>query len=220
MARYKDREQAIKLRHTGMSYSAIKEKIGVSKSTLSYWLREFPLSRERINELRAKSPIRIEKFRNTMQEKRKERLRKVYMRVARNIKKMNKRELFLTGLFLYWGEGGKTKQYTISLSNTDPQMIIFYLKWLKSISVQEQKIKVRLHLYSDMNIEAETRFWQTVTRLGKTHFQKSHIKKSDSRKRTYRGFGHGTCNVIVDDRDISEYVLQGLEYIKNNFGKR
>lgn len=220
MALYKEREKAIKLRMQGLSYSAIREKVPVSKSTLSCWLREFPLSRERINDLRAKSPIRIEKFRNTMFKKREERLEKVYVHVAKEIKKMSKREIFLAGLFLYWGEGGKTKQYSIALSNTDPQMIIFYLEWLRNIGVPQQKIKVRLHLYSDMDIEIETRFWETITGLNKSHFQKPHIKKSDSKKVTYRGFGHGTCNIIVDDRDISEYVLQGLKYIKNNYGKR
>ena len=220
MALYKEREKAINLRLQGLSYNAIREKVPVSKSTLSCWLREFPLSKERINDLRAKSPIRIERFRNTMSRKREERHEKVYTQVAKVIKKMSKREIFLAGLFLYWGEGGKTKQYSISLSNTDPQMIIFYLEWLRNIGVPQQKIKVRLHLYADMDIETETRFWETVTGLNKNHFQKPHIKKSDSKKITYRGFGHGTCNIIVDDRDISEYVLQGLKYIKNNFDKK
>jgi transposase len=101
MALYREREEAIKLRLQGLSYGAIREKVPVSKSTMSYWLREFPLSRERINELRAKSPARIEKFRNTMQRKRKERLEKVYQQVAKKINKMNEREIFLAGLFLY-----------------------------------------------------------------------------------------------------------------------
>ena len=36
-------EQAVNLRLTGrFSYSAIIKKLGVPKSTLSYWLREFP----------------------------------------------------------------------------------------------------------------------------------------------------------------------------------
>jgi hypothetical protein len=99
-------------------------------------------------------------------------------------------------------------------------MIIFYMKWLRNIGVPQEKIKVRLHLYSDMDIKKETLFWETVTGLKKTHFQKSQIKKSDSRKRTHRGFGHGTCNVIVDDSNIAKYVLQGLKYLKDNLGKR
>ena len=35
--RPKDRQKALNLRKSGMSYSQIKKEIGVHKSTLSYW---------------------------------------------------------------------------------------------------------------------------------------------------------------------------------------
>lgn len=53
MARRIDKNKAIKMRESGMSYSQIKAELGVSKSTLSLWLRDLPLSDERIRELRA-----------------------------------------------------------------------------------------------------------------------------------------------------------------------
>ena len=34
------KEKAIKLRKEGYSYSYIKDKLGISKGTLSYWLRD------------------------------------------------------------------------------------------------------------------------------------------------------------------------------------
>lgn len=46
------REQVIELRmEKNLSYGEIRKRLGVPKSTLSYWLREFPLSEERIKEL-------------------------------------------------------------------------------------------------------------------------------------------------------------------------
>ena len=65
MARKIDKQKAIAMRKKGMSYSQIKDKIKVSKSTLSGWLSDMPLSEKRIRELRADSPIRIERYRNT-----------------------------------------------------------------------------------------------------------------------------------------------------------
>ena len=167
--------KALILRKKGMSYSEIKEKLGVSKSTLSYWLRDLPLSRERINALRAHSPKRIEKFRNTMRMKREARLSQVYVQVSKTIRSLSSRELFIAGLFLYWGEGGKTKAYAITLANTDPRMIRFYLVWLRALGVPEEKIKIRLHLYSDMDYRegnqildknyksASKKFYETVS---------------------------------------------------------
>ena len=52
MAKLQKREMALQLRKLGKSYSDIKASIGVSKSTLSLWLREYPLPPERIKELR------------------------------------------------------------------------------------------------------------------------------------------------------------------------
>jgi len=47
------REEVIKLRtKENLSYAGIRKRLGVPKSTLSYWLREFPLSKKRILELR------------------------------------------------------------------------------------------------------------------------------------------------------------------------
>lgn len=69
------REQAINLRITEeLSYGEIRKRLGVPKSTLSYWLREFPLSEEKILELRRqgwkKNEAKIERFRNAMRKKR------------------------------------------------------------------------------------------------------------------------------------------------------
>lgn len=47
------REKVIKLRiENNLSYSAIRKRLGVPKSTLSGWLNSYPLSKERIKELR------------------------------------------------------------------------------------------------------------------------------------------------------------------------
>ena len=60
MAHTELKTKAITMRLSGMSYSQIKEVVPVSKSTLSVWLENYPLSQERIRELRDLSPKRIE----------------------------------------------------------------------------------------------------------------------------------------------------------------
>ncbi|MCX6713082.1 MAG: helix-turn-helix domain containing protein, partial [Candidatus Vogelbacteria bacterium] len=69
MARILVKQKAVKLRLEGKSYSEIKNLLGISKSTLSGWLEDYPLSKERIKELRDWNPRRIENFRNTMRNK-------------------------------------------------------------------------------------------------------------------------------------------------------
>ena len=52
MALKEKRAEALILRKQELSYSEIKKRLNVSKSTLSLWLRNYPLSKEKINELR------------------------------------------------------------------------------------------------------------------------------------------------------------------------
>ena len=77
-----------------MSYSQIKEKLKISKSTLSGWLHDMPLSEKKIRELQADSPIRIEKYRNTMQAKKDARLNEVYKKVSKDVNTFSKEIYF------------------------------------------------------------------------------------------------------------------------------
>jgi len=214
MARKEDKQKAIVMRKKGMSYSQIKEKLNVSKSTLSGWLYNMPLSEKRIRELQADSPIRIERYRNTMRVKRETRLGEVYKKVSKNIGNFSKRDLFLAGLFLYWGEGTKAQNSLVALTNTNPDMLKFFIEWLKLFGVKNKDLKVKLHLYSDMNTEESINSWSQELKIPLNNFYKPYIKKTSLKSITYKnGFGKGTCSVIVGDRDLWEYILMGLKYI-------
>lgn len=215
MARIKDKSKAIELRKKGMSYSQIKAELGISKSTLSDWLNSMPLSEKRIKELGSLNPMRIERYRNTMRNKRESRWAEVYKKVAKDIGKLSKRELYIAGLFLYWGEGGKTERFSLSFSNTDPDMMIFMVKWIeKCLGIKKTEIHIKIHLYKDMNIDEYESFWAKKLGLSRKMFEKPYIKESKLSDLSYKnGFGKGTCNIRIYNRDKTEYVMQGLKYI-------
>ena len=48
MARVIDRQRAVDLRKIGMTYSDIRKKLKVPKSTLSDWLRNYPLAKDQM----------------------------------------------------------------------------------------------------------------------------------------------------------------------------
>src|SRR3990167_5918741 len=123
MARLKDLERALALRKGGKSYSQIRNETGVSKSTLSYWLRDFPLSADRIRELRDWNEKRIEKKHAKKRSNKKKKLLSVYTEQKKILIPLRSRDLFLAGLFLYWGEGSKSRESRLSISNTNPAII-------------------------------------------------------------------------------------------------
>ena len=217
MSRTKDRARAIALRQKGMSYSQIKKELGISKSTLSGWLKDMPLSKERIKELRANSPRRIERFRETMRKKKKARRADVYRKVSRDIAN-SKNVDFITGFYLYWGEGTKTAEYTVSLTNSDPAIVKCFVEWMGILGIQPQKMKIKLHLYTDQNEVKLKKFWSAVTGVPLKNFYKTYRKNSRSDEKTYKGmFSHGTCVVIYSNRDVYEYVLEGVAYLRNKY---
>ena len=50
----KDKNLAIKLRKQGYSYNQINDKLGISKSTLSYWLRDIKISSQAQNKINSR----------------------------------------------------------------------------------------------------------------------------------------------------------------------
>ena len=216
MARKEDKQKALTMRKKGMSYSQIKEKLGISKSTLSGWLYDMPLSEKRIRELQADSPIRIERYRNAMKAKRDAKNKVAYESIASKIGTISDREFLIAGLFLYWAEGSKTRTFSIGLTNTNPAMLVLFIRWLKFFDVPKTKLKVHLHLYSDMNIKKQIRFWSKTLNIPLGQFRKPYIKKTLLSSITYtNGFGQGTCSVIVDDGLVSAQVMMGMQYIQD-----
>ena len=138
-----------------MSYSQIKQELQVSKSTLSNWLGHMPLSPEAIHQLRDLSEIRIEKYKATREVQRTARRQVAYDSISKTIGELSDRDMFIAGLFLYWGEGGKTDYTSVSISNTDPAVLCFFKKWIEYLGADPHKMRVRLQLYSDMEPKME-----------------------------------------------------------------
>ncbi|MEX2369281.1 MAG: helix-turn-helix domain-containing protein [Candidatus Paceibacterota bacterium] len=218
MAKPKLKEKVIKLRKQGKSYSQIREEVDVAKSTLSRWLQNYPLSKQRIKELQADNPRRIEKFRETMRKKREAEFAEFLSIAKERIGVISDREKFIAGFFLYWGEGAKTQRYSISVSNTDPAILIAFIEWLDMLNVPKHKKKATIHIYKDMDPRKEVSYWSKTLGLPISQFRKPYEKKSNRSDHTYKSrYSHGTCNVSVDDKDTAYFVHMGMRHIRQQY---
>ena len=101
------------------------------------------------------------------------------------------------GAALYWAEGTKMridnrgwKQYHVVFTNTNPEMIKAFLKFLKNLKIDKDKIKIQLHLYPEHDEKEEISFWSETTKIPKKQFEKIiHAKGAGSRKKSK----HGIC---------------------------
>lgn len=212
MAKRNLREVSVELRKNGLSYSEIKQQLGVAKSTLSVWLKDKPLSLEQKLRLNSKRLIATENYRDTMAKKRQLEYMQILKEVNKDILPLSHRELKIGGLFLYWGEGGKTNKCQVSISNSDPRVLVFAKRWLTVVyGVLDQKMRVRLTLYSDMNVGEEVAFWMKKLDLPVEQFRKVRVKVGIGKSNG--GFQHGTCEIVVTDTAVKTEIMAGLEAI-------
>ncbi|HRY62289.1 MAG TPA: helix-turn-helix domain-containing protein [Candidatus Paceibacterota bacterium] len=220
MARKIEKQKALELREQGKSYSEIKSILCVNKSTLSGWLKDLPLSAEKIAELRDNNPKRIENFRKTMAAKKEARLSASFEKASRDVGKLSDRDIFIGGLFLYWGEGSKRDKGGISFTNTNPDMIKYFVRWLVLMGFRRDQLKVNLHLYSDMNAGEAINYWSKELKIKRAQFRRPYIKKTESKNIKYKsGFGHGTCSVILEKQEMNDYILSALKYLAQGSDK-
>lgn len=169
--------RAIKLRKMGWSYPEIKNELGVSKGSLSLWLRNYPLTPDQLIKYKNdRESRRVENYRNTCERKRQFKLDGYYEQERARLLPLSMREMYLAGLMLYWGEGLKANWSTVSFSNTNPKMIVFAKKWLTDcLGVSVDKLVFRLHLYSDMDSSTEHEYWSNLLEIPIIHFRKPYI---------------------------------------------
>lgn len=190
------RKDAIKLRKDGYSYSYIKDKVRVSKSTLSEWLSDFPYTRNK------ETIDKINKARLMANEAQREKKRCSIMcakdLAIKDIGIFTKRDLFMLGVGIYIGEGSKTNNIA-RLANSDPRIIKTSICWFKKICrLQNINFSIRIHLYPDNNQKEAIAFWVKETGLARSAFLKTWVDTRTNKKRSNFGkLPYGTAHLTI-----------------------
>jgi len=177
--------QAIELRKKGLSYSEILKTIHVSHSSLSLWLHSMKLSKSQELRLKNKGDWARKTGSVAIHEQRVLRTNLIIKKAISEIKKIDKNDLMLIGITLYWAEGNKQKEHNPStevvFSNSDPSMIKLYLKWLeKCLGVQQDRLvfEIYIHRSHHKTIKDLTGFWSEVTGFPVSKFDRVYFKKN------------------------------------------
>ena len=176
------KEKAINLRKKGFSYSEILKEVPVAKSTLSLWLQDIGLAKKQKQLLTEKKKRAQRKGAEARREQRITLTRVIKHRARKEISEISKRDLWITGIALYWGEGAKEKRKAaqVSLCNTDPRLIKIFLRWLNEIcEISESDINFRIHLHKNSRNRARKvqKYWSQTTGFSIKRFDKITWKK-------------------------------------------
>jgi hypothetical protein len=189
------KKQAIKLREEGYSYTYIQTKTKLSKSTLSYLLRDVPYA-PNAHTIKTTSLAQVKSGLSKANAKRQS-ITEAKMRAGKDIQELTKRDIFMLGIGLYIGEGSKT-QNIIRLVNTDARVINLFIRWLASLGYAKHGLAIRIHLYPDSNVAEAESYWAQKTGLLPNQFQKACIDARAQKDRKRSGtHSYGTAHLTV-----------------------
>ncbi|MGW7333769.1 hypothetical protein ACWGIU_35250 [Streptomyces sp. NPDC054840] len=189
------RARARELRLQGMTYDQIQLELGCSKSSISLWVRDLPKVDCRSSAEQGRDAARK---RWAHEGPIREAARDATIAAARDgVGSLSDRELFLTGVALYWAEGSKSKPYrrseTVTFINSDPGVIQVYLAWLRLMGIPPERLKFRAMIHESADVEGAEQYWADLVGVERAELQRTTLKKHNPktvRKNTgadYRG---------------------------------
>jgi transcriptional regulator with XRE-family HTH domain len=190
------RNRAIRLRGNGWSYADITRRLGVSKSTLSGWLKSVPYEpndrvRLRIKNGPAKSNM-------VQSQARLKSIAETKELASKEIGKLSKRDIFILGIAIYMGEGSKTYE-TVRIVNADPEIIKIAIVWFtECCKIPRDNMRIRIHMYPDTSERQSIRYWSKITGLSKKQFGKTVVDtRSNKSSIKKRKLPYGTAHLSI-----------------------
>jgi transcriptional regulator with XRE-family HTH domain len=181
-AKDETRARARELRQQGLDYEEIAEALGVSKSSVSLWVRDMPRP-ERLSyeECCKRSAEGSRLFWETERPAREAKREAVRASAAAGIGELSPREILIAGAIAYWCEGSKSKPHRLServvFINSDPRLIKFFLRFLREAGVEPAQVRFRLQIHETADVVAAEQFWLAVTGAEPARFHRPVLKK-------------------------------------------
>ena len=199
------RAKATQLRKAGFSYNEILQKIPVAKSSISHWCRYVNLTNAQKRRIWDKgisgSIAGIKSIQTEFWRKRCEAFRDGVI-LSRKLAISNPK--FVAGLMLYLAEG--TKKSSVVITNSDPRVIKYMVKWLKEFfAIKPKNLVMAIHIHSEQNEKIIKNYWSKITKIPLSNFRKSSIKPESIGYRR-RLLENGTVKLIVK-MNGSTYML-------------
>lgn len=203
-----EKAKAIELRKEGKTFFEILQEIPVSKSSLSYWLRDIELTDSQKSRIYGKNLNIRRKFIDYNKQKQQKIMREkenILKNSQQEIRNLSKQELKLVGIALYWAEGYKANTAkSVEFTNSDPAMISLIMKWFREIcNISEDKFRVRIQIHNPSDIDEAVKFWSTRTGLLSKQFTKPYIKISPTSKgKATNSLPYGICHIRISDTNL------------------
>lgn len=149
------REKARQMRQQGMSVNEITRILGVSKSSVSLWVRDVQLTEEQKAFLEHRRRQYAERnIGSQVNRDRSRQLRLAYQQSGR-ARAREGHPLHLAGCMLYWAEGAKGRN-GVYFVNSDANMVALFMRFLRQeFEIEDSEVALRIHCHTDNPVETK-----------------------------------------------------------------
>jgi transcriptional regulator with XRE-family HTH domain len=177
-----EQERARLLRAQAWTLNEIAAELGVSKSSVSLWVRGVVFdeaaraaragaNRNRGAQSRRPSRLRLEKEAE---------IGRLLVEGRERIGEVSERDLLVAGTALYAGEGAK-RDGDVVFANSDVRMVILFLRFLRTFfAIDERRLRARIYLHEGLDLAAATAFWSAATGIPESQFRKPYRAVPDA----------------------------------------
>lgn len=211
MAYSDKRDEARRLRQQGFSVRDITKLLGVSKGSVSLWVKDIELSEEQRRHLKSRQrQVGSNNQGSKTNEVTYRERRRQYQEVGR-ARAREGSKLHLIGCMLYWAEGAK-KRNTLYFANSDANMLLIYLRFLKEeLNVITEAIKIQIHCHAtdEMEVKRIENYWLALLQLPPSALHKTQVKMGSVTH--HNVLPNGVCGLRVNSTELTMHVFGAIQ---------
>jgi len=208
-----EQQRARELRSLGWSIGEIQQELGVSRASVSLWVREVPLSPEARSRLQMRAGLGpLNSAERSIAAARAKRL--AFQEEGRRLARRRSRD-YAAGCILYWAEGAKSRN-VVKLTNADPRMLSFFADFLRrEFALPDEKMRVYCNLFAD-HLDRQRQiedFWLDELQLPRTSLRKTVVNTYSkySQKKRNGKLPYGTAKLSVHSTRIVQTIYGSIQ---------
>jgi hypothetical protein len=198
-----------------MALGAIAKELGVSKASVSLWVRDVELTPQQEAKLLAQNPVRNGQMLGM-------RVRRERCREQRVAAQEHGRELarrrdpdHVAGCMLYWAEGSKARNVA-QLVNADPDLVRTFLTFLRtSYEVPDERVALSVNCFlgNGLRLDEIHDWWLARLALPATCLRKAVVNRPSSASKLRKGhvLPYGTARISVHSTFIVQSIYGAIQ---------
>jgi hypothetical protein len=211
-----ERSEARRMRRDeGRSMKEIAALLGVSKSSVSLWVRDIELTIEQHAALQGRNGLHERQCLANAAMSAKARARRAAWQRDGRRRARSLGQRYAGGCMLYWAEGSRNRN-KIVFTNSDPAMARFFVEFVCDFfDVSIERFRVTCNLFADH--ESRQRqiegFWLSTVGLPRCCLCKSTVNRYSpyTKKKRTNKLPYWTCRIVVHSTQIAQTIYGSIQ---------